>query len=69
MGYRDDQIRVLDCAQVNNKLRDAEAESGMIGSGISHFAVQSKLSVLNGELARAEQLLLQQASEPCRVCP
>ena len=37
-----------------------EAESGIPDSGISHFRVQSKLAVLNGELARAEQLLLQQ---------
>ena len=37
-----------------------EAESGIAGSGVGHFRVQSKLAVLNGEYARAEQLMLQQ---------
>jgi len=46
--------------KVNNMISAVEAESGIPDSGISHFRVQSKLAVLNSELARAEQLLLQQ---------
>merc|ERR1719502_698098 len=46
--------------KVNNMISAVEAESGIPDSGISHFRVQSKLAGLNGELARAEQLLLQQ---------
>ena len=46
--------------KVNNMIGAVEAESGIPGSGPNHFRVQSKLAVLNNELARAEQLLLQQ---------
>jgi len=46
--------------KVNNLVRNVETETGMPNTGITHFSVQSKLAVLNGELARAEQLLLQQ---------
>ena len=46
--------------KVNNLVTAVEAESGVPGSGPTHFRVQSKLAALTGELARAEQLLLQQ---------
>ena len=46
--------------KVNNMVAAVEAESGIPDSGIGHFRVQSKLAVLSGEYARAEQLLLQQ---------
>jgi intraflagellar transport protein 172 len=46
--------------KVNNLISEVEAESGIPDSGVQHFRVQSKLAVLNGELARAEQLLVQQ---------
>merc|ERR1719197_1434405 len=46
--------------KVNNMVSAVEAETGIPDSGASHFRVQSKLATLNGELARAEQLLLQQ---------
>ena len=43
--------------KVNNLARRVEAEQGMPGTGMGHFSVQSKLAVLSGNLARAEQLL------------
>ena len=46
--------------KVNNLARSVELETGVAGTGYAHFTVQSKLAVLNGQLARAEQLLLQQ---------
>ena len=46
--------------EINDMIEQVETETGIPDSGISHFRVQSKLAVLNGELARAEQLLLQQ---------
>jgi len=46
--------------KVNSLINAVEVESGVPGMGATHFRVQSKLSVLAGEYARAEQLLLQQ---------
>lgn len=46
--------------KVNNLAQSVERETGVPGTGYAHFTVQSKLAVLNGQLARAEQLLLQQ---------
>ena len=46
--------------KVNNMVRTIDTETNLPGSGQAHYSVQSKLAVLGGELARAEQLLLQQ---------
>ena len=46
--------------KVNKMVRTIDAETGLDGSGQAHYSVQSKLAVLQGELPRAEQLLLQQ---------
>ena len=48
--------------KVNKMVRTIDAETGLDGSGQAHYSVQSKLAVLQGELPRAEQLLLQQLS-------
>ena len=46
-------------AQMDAEMMQAGAQP-QPGAGNAHFRVQSKLAVLNNELARAEQLLLQQ---------
>lgn len=46
--------------KVNKLSKSIEAETRVPGTGYAHFSVQSKMAVLNGQLARAEQLLLQQ---------
>ena len=49
--------------KVNNLVSTIDAQQGGggdLGAATSHFRVQAKLAVLNGEYARAEQMLLQQ---------
>jgi len=46
--------------KVNKMARAIDAETKLVGAGQAHYSVQSKLAVLQGELPRAEQLLLQQ---------